>query len=102
MEAQDTVKKELTTHFPREEFSWINDIFLKDDEEEEERGQGGKKNNPSNPAAIGQNITTVDDNVVEAREEVTILLPYNCISSSLNEKYLFLFTIVCLIIFANF
>lgn len=43
IKGQDSVKKELVTHFPSENFAWIDDIFLEEegeDEQEEERTEG--------------------------------------------------------------
>lgn len=50
MEAQNAVKKELTARFPREYFSWIHNILLKDEDEEED------VNNPENLYVTENNV----------------------------------------------
>lgn len=41
VEAQDTIKEELTMHFLGEEFSWIDDILPENEKDEEEEGIDG-------------------------------------------------------------
>lgn len=65
MEAQNAVKKELTARFPREYFSWIHNILLKDEDEEED------VNNPENLYVTENNVIDVEDPISETWEEGT-------------------------------
>lgn len=69
VEGQDSVKKELVKRFPIEDFSWIDDIFPKEEEEDEqEERQSG--DNPSTQASI-DGVTEINKNKIEGREKAT-------------------------------
>lgn len=69
VEGQDSIKKELVKRFPFEDFTWIDDIFPKEDEDEDEDGQNEERTIKDNPPDSASTIIAIDEHVIETWEE---------------------------------